>query len=53
MKIFGLALLTLSLPLAGFAGSAPVPELNPASASAAIGLVMGAALVLRDRLNKR
>lgn len=49
-----LVVLTLSLPLSGLAGSAQaVPELNPASASGAVGLVMGAVLLLRDRLRRR
>jgi hypothetical protein len=49
-----LVALTLALPLSGLA-SAPtaVPELNPASASGAVGLVMGAVLLLRDRLRRR
>ncbi len=49
-----LVALTLLLPLSGLA-SAPnsVPELSPASASGAIGLVMGAVLLLRDRLRRR
>ncbi len=47
-----LVVLTLSLPLSGLAGIR-VPELNPASASGAIGLVMGAVLLLRDRLRRR
>ncbi len=47
-----LVVLTLSLPLSGLASN-PVPELNPASASGAIGLVMGAVLLLRDRLRRR
>jgi membrane associated rhomboid family serine protease len=50
-----LVALTLALPLSGLAGTATalVPELNPASASGAIGLVMGAVLLLRDRLRRR
>ena len=49
-----LVALTLFLPLSGLAGpTARVPELNPASASGAIGLVMGAVLLLRDRLRRR
>ena len=49
-----LVALTLSLPLSGLAGSLTVvPELNPAAASGAIGLVMGAVLLLRDRLRRR
>jgi len=50
-----LVALTLSLPLSGLAGQLTtiVPELNPASASGAIGLVMGAILLLRDRLRRR
>ena len=46
--------LTLFLPLSGLAGEATsVPELNPASAAGAVGLVMGAVLLLRDRLRRR
>lgn len=49
-----LVALTLSLPLSGLASPpTSVPELNPASASGAIGLVMGAVLLLRDRLRRR
>jgi hypothetical protein len=45
------ALFTLLLPV--FALASPVPELDPASASSAIAILMGFGLIARDRFRKR
>ena len=49
-----LAVLALLLPASALADTGrPVPELNPASASSAIGVLIGAGFLLRDRFLKR
>ena len=49
-----LTLLTVSLPMLCLADViAPVPELSPAAASGAIGVLIGAGFLLRDRFRNR
>jgi hypothetical protein len=55
MKILGSMLLLIGLSAVAFAQSedtAPVPEINPASAVTAISLISGALLVARGRRKK-
>jgi hypothetical protein len=51
MPILGMAVLILGATTAAWA-SPPVPEIDPASASSALALIVGAALLIRGRRSK-
>jgi len=51
-KVLGFGLLMAAISGTCLAGLATVPELDPASGTAAIGLIGGALLILRARRKK-
>ena len=50
MPILGMAILILGTTTAAW--GVPVPEIDPASASSAVALIVGAALLIRGRRSK-
>ncbi len=48
-KVLGLVLLMVGVAAIAVASTAPVPEINPASAGSALALVSGALLIYRGR----